>query len=82
MGPLPEDVAELVRAGREHVGEPGGTPSEGAPVVHVLVLDDDGNLLYRTWQGGPLESWERTTLWFGKTRTDRAGNEIGLSTWT
>jgi hypothetical protein len=45
----------------------------------VTVTDDDGRVVYRTWQAE--EAWASVTLMLGQTGPDIDGNEIGLSYW-
>lgn len=45
----------------------------------VTVTDEDGNVVYETWNADM--GWKSALLVFDATQTDHDGNEIGLSLW-
>ena len=72
--------------GREvHVPESLGTfgkrEAPGAKRLYVQVRDEDGHVVYETWQNGPIATWNRVTLYFDRYGLDHEGNQIGFSLW-
>ncbi len=73
------------RAPGVHVEEGFGTfgkrDAGGVPRLYVEVRNEKGETLYSTWQNGPLEDWNRVTLYFDRVTLDHAGESIGVSFW-
>jgi hypothetical protein len=70
---------------RPHVEEGATTygkkDASGVPRLYVEVKNEDGAVVYSTWQNGPLGVWGRATLYFGRFARDADGKEIGFSLW-
>lgn len=68
-----------------HVEEGSGTfgkrDAPGVPRLLVEIRDENGNVVFHTWQNGPLEAWDRATLYFDRVALDHEGREIGFSLW-
>lgn len=68
-----------------HVEEGAGTygkrEAPGVKRLYVEVKDEDGHVVYQTWQDGPVGKWERVTLYFDRYALDGEGNQIGFSLW-
>lgn len=68
-----------------HVPESAATygkrEAPGVRRLYVEVKDESGHVVYQTWQDGPIEHWERVTLFFDRYALDAEGNRIGLSYW-
>lgn len=75
----------LERTPNVHVEEGTGTygkaEADGVPRLYIEVRNEAGEVVYRTWQSGPLTDWNRATLYFDRLALDAKGNEIGLSLW-
>ena len=65
----------------EGMGTFGKREAPGVRRLYVEVKDEDGNVVYQTWQNGPLGEWGRVTLYFDRYALDREGHQIGLSFW-
>jgi hypothetical protein len=70
---------------RIHVEEGPGTfgkrDADGVPRLYVEVRDEKGEVVYQTWQSGPLSDWSRVTLYFDRYALDADGKNIGVSFW-
>lgn len=81
------DVRDVIDVRRRQIHVPEGTgtfgkrDARGVPRLYVTVHDEHGNVVYETWQAGPLADWKRTTLYFDKVGLDADGRKIGLSFW-
>ena len=65
----------------EGLGTFGKREAPGTKRLYVEVKDEDGHVVYQTWQNGPLEEWSRVTLYFDRYALDGERNRIGLSFW-
>lgn len=68
-----------------HVEEGPGTygrrDASGVPRLYVEVRNEKGEVVYQTWQNGPLNDWKRATLYFDRLALDQAGEPTGVSFW-
>jgi hypothetical protein len=76
----------LERQRSVHVEEGAGTygkrNGDGVPRLYIEVRNELGEVVYETWQNGPLDQWDRTTLYFDRVAVDGDGHEIGYSLWS
>ena len=59
----------------------GKREAPGVRRLYVEVKDEQGHVVYQTWQNGPIEEWSRVTLYFDRYALDGEGHQIGLSFW-
>lgn len=82
-----DDVRQVIHQQRRQIHVPeseatyGKREAPGVKRLYVEVKDEDGHVVYQTWQNGPLDEWKRVTLYFDRYGLDAEGNQIGLSFW-
>lgn len=65
----------------EGLGTFGRRDADGVPRLYVEVRNEKGEVVYSTWQNGPIENWNRATLYFDRVTLDHSGDQIGVSYW-
>ena len=65
----------------EGLGTFGKREAPGARRLYIEVKDEEGHVVFQTWQNGPIAEWSRVTLYFDRYALDGEGHQIGLSLW-